>query len=117
MSEDPPPPPPPLPVRPRFAEIDPADPEPRRVQGWYDCNIGDYELPDPARLVEMTDAQWAARLSTPYLQGGVFVATPAAVLYAVDQRTQLLARTEFLARKAEKAGDHLAGYKLRQGIK
>lgn len=60
-----------------FARINPSQPEPRRVLNWYDTEQFSYAtLPPEGELLELTPEQWAGRLSTPFVQGGVLVAAP-----------------------------------------
>lgn len=63
---------------PKFAHYDPAVPSPQHIIGWYDTDELDYpSLPDPTNLLALTQAQWDTRLSTPFVQNGILIATPA----------------------------------------
>jgi hypothetical protein len=47
------------------------------VLGWYDTDATTYPtMPDQADLLPVTDAQWLARLSTPYIVNGVPAGAP-----------------------------------------
>lgn len=60
-----------------YAEFDPAAPQPTRVLGWYNANANKYDrLPSPDRLLELTQAQWAGRMATPYVLNGGLVSDP-----------------------------------------
>lgn len=63
---------------PKYAQFDPATPEPKPIIGWYDTDEFDYpNLPPPASLLELTLEQWDGRLSTPFVQSGQLIAPPA----------------------------------------
>ena len=61
---------------PRFAQFDATVAQPAPVLGWYDTDLYDYpNLPAASDLLEMTDAQWAARMPGPFaVQGGALIA-------------------------------------------
>jgi hypothetical protein len=51
---------------PKFAYFDHTEPAPQRVRGWYDTDARAYpNLPNAANLLQVTDTQWAARMSDP----------------------------------------------------
>ncbi len=60
-----------------FARFDPAQPAPQPVTGWYDTAMFAYPNLAPSdHLVEVTPAQWQARLANPSswaVQGGSLV--------------------------------------------
>lgn len=63
----------------KFAQFDPKALQPTLVIGWYDTDEFKYpNLPDASDLIEVTDAQWEARLIEQYhVQDGVLVPKPA----------------------------------------
>jgi len=82
---------------PKFAYFDHTTPAPQRIMGWYDTDFVDYpNLPDPADLFEMTQAQWDARsLSPSALDNGEIVVLPTPPL-----PPQQAADQEFATRQA-----------------
>lgn len=64
----------------KYAQFDHTKPEPQPVTGWYDTGMHHYpNLPAPADLLALTDAQWDARLSDPSAwvhKGGALLAKP-----------------------------------------
>ena len=63
---------------PKFAAFDPSAPQPAPVVGWYDTDKHAYKnLPPDGHLLELSDEQWAARLTTPFIDKGMLVAAPA----------------------------------------
>lgn len=63
---------------PKFAFYDPALPSPQAVMGWYDTDADLHtQLPPAANLLQLTQAQWEGRLTTPFVQKGKLVAAPA----------------------------------------
>lgn len=66
---------------PKFAQYDPTAQQPAPVLGWYDTDIMSYRsMPSSAELLALTDAQWATRFDTPYVQNGTLVAVSAPTL-------------------------------------
>jgi hypothetical protein len=61
---------------PRYANFSSSVPSPSPVLGWYDTDALDYPtLPAPADMLEMSDAQWDARLGGVWaVDGGELVA-------------------------------------------
>ncbi len=54
-----------------LALFNPAEPEPRRVLGWYHTGLADYPaLPSGDRVLELTQAEWDNRMATPWIAGG-----------------------------------------------
>jgi hypothetical protein len=50
----------------KYAHFLHTDPSPQRVRGWYDTGLFAYpNLPDAADLLQLTDAQWDARMTNP----------------------------------------------------
>lgn len=66
---------------PKFIRFDPNGSAPI-MAAWYDTDFAEYpDLPPPAEMREMTDAEWDTRLDTPYVTStGVLVAAPPLVI-------------------------------------
>ncbi len=83
---------------PQFAHFDHTVADPKPVTGWFDTDVFEYpNLPAAADLLEVTPAQWQARLSNPsgfVITGGALVAAAPVV---ASPPTQLPPLT-FLAR-------------------
>lgn len=63
---------------PKFAQFDSTITAPQQVIGWYDTDELDYPvLPAAANLLTLTQAQWDGRFTTPFMQNGTLIATPA----------------------------------------
>ena len=63
---------------PKLAQYDPTHPVPQPVIGWYDTDTFDYtNLPPPEQLIELTEAEWEDRLTTPFIADGKLITTPA----------------------------------------
>jgi len=80
----------------KYAQFNSFDIQPSPVIGWYDTREFDYpNLPAQSELIELTDAEWAARLDTVwYVSGGLLVAAPAptAAEVAAKSRTDRIAQ-------------------------
>jgi hypothetical protein len=51
---------------PKYAHFDHTEPAPQRVRGWFDTDRRTYAaMPNPADLLQLTDAQWDARMTNP----------------------------------------------------
>lgn len=63
---------------PKFASFDHTAPPPQLITGYYDTDGIDYAtMKDPADMFEMTEAQWAARVSDPsVIDNGEIVILP-----------------------------------------
>ena len=50
----------------QYAQFDSTAPQPARVTGWYDTGFAEYpNVPAAANLLEVTPAQWTARMANP----------------------------------------------------
>jgi hypothetical protein len=66
---------------PKYAQFDPVAPSPQPVTGWYDTDEFNYpNLPPSSSLLQLTQAQWDARQSTPFIQSGQLIPAPAPTL-------------------------------------
>ena len=87
---------------PQFASFDPAT-DPAPVLGWYDTDEADYPaLPPKDHLLEVSAAEWEARLTDPAgwaISGGKLVAHVPPV--PVPQPITILSPRAFLARFTE----------------
>jgi hypothetical protein len=77
----------------KYALYDPTAAQPAPVIGWYDQDnvpmrkdsAGNEILPAGAAKLELTEAAWAGRKATPYVQGGALVGASAEQLLAKRQ--------------------------------
>ena len=64
---------------PKFAAFDPSAGAPTPVAGWYDTDKHAYKkLPPESHLLKLSEDEWSARLSTPFVANGKLAAAPAA---------------------------------------
>jgi hypothetical protein len=83
----------------KFAEYDPQAPQPSPVLGWYDTSFADYpNLPEPGRMLALTEAQWVNRLNTPLVQDGLLVAAPPAPRFVPQTITNYQCRAALTER-------------------
>lgn len=64
---------------PKYAQFDSKSAQPAPIVGWYDTDKLNYvNLPAAADLVQLSEAEWAARLDAPmFISGGQIVPAPA----------------------------------------
>lgn len=75
---------------PQYANYDPTVAAPSPVLGWYDTGVHQ-NLPPASNLLELTPAQWAARLTGLWaVAASELVALPAARNTRADARAELL---------------------------
>lgn len=61
----------------KYAQYDSTITTIQPVLGWYDTGFAEYpNLPALTNLLELTDAEWDTRLSTPFVDGGMLVPKP-----------------------------------------
>lgn len=76
-------------IMPKYAQFDPVISAPQQVIGWYDTEEFNYaNLPPASNLLELTQAQWDMRFSTPFISGGQLIAAPP-LTFAQTQASQL----------------------------
>ena len=59
-----------------YAQLDLTKPFPQQVIGWHEGETLAQQAVNPDNLIALTQEQWDARLSTPYIDGTVIVPAP-----------------------------------------
>ncbi len=59
-----------------YALYDPTAPQPAPVTGWIEAGTATFAAQPASNLLQLTQAEWDNRESTPYVQNGVLVPAP-----------------------------------------